>query len=749
MNDYNDDKTRAHLALTKGAKVEHYIIENKIGAGGMGEVYLADDTKLNRRVALKFMPAHLASNEELRLRFTREAQAAAKLEHPNIVTIFEVGEFDKRPFFAMQYISGKTIHHYCHNEKLSVDKIINLMIQAAEGLSKAHRNGIIHRDIKSVNILVNDDFRVKILDFGLASVQGDENITKAGSTMGTFAYMSPEQAGGKELDHRSDIFSLGVVMYELLCGVSPFKDANEAAVLNNILNKKPDELSKYNKEIPFALEEVVRKSLEKNKEDRYQTAEELKSALKNIESELNSKNCETDQKPTIAVLPFANMSTDPENEFFADGLTEELLNVLAKIPELKVTGRTSSFAFKGKNEDLRSIGSKLGVETILEGSVRKAGNRVRITSQLVKTSDGFHLWSETYDRVIEDIFAVQDEIAESVAKELHITLLGKSKEKHTNNMGSYELVLKGQQARHQWSKESIEEAIGLFKKAIELDSKNAKAWVGLANCYTMQAGYGYGDEGNIYLKGKECAEKAYGLDPNLPEASAALSLIHGAFLFNYEKSLALLRKAFELAPNNSQIIGSYALVTALFIEIDKAIPLAKLALELDPLNSENHMLLGKMYYWNNQFEQSRKHFAESLKITPSISSVYLNLSWIKMAEGDYNEALRLAKKEKSDGYRLTGEAMAYFAMGDDKKGQDALDELSDKSYAGHWSFQVANVYAVIKDYDNAFKWLDYSLETHDAGVPLSRVHPLLKPISNDPRWKEYLIKAGFTKEFSF
>lgn len=741
MSQSDDDKTRMHLVLAKDMKIAHYQIERKIGAGGMGEVYLAEDTKLNRQVALKFMPTHLAEDEELRLRFTREAQAAAKLEHPNIITIYEVSEFQKRPFFAMQYIDGDTLHHYCHEEKLPVDKIVNLMTQVANGLDRAHRAGIVHRDIKSINILVDKEFRIHILDFGLATVQGTENLTKTGSTLGTIAYMSPEQALGKEVDHRTDIFSFGVILYELLCGVTPFKEETEAATLTSVINKEPEPAQNHNKDIPFALAEIVERCLQKDKNNRFQSASEIITALSKVK--VSTMNNNQESNPSIAVLPFANMSADPENEFFADGLTEELLNVLAKNPQLKVTGRTSSFAFKGKQEDLRGIGNKLGVEVILEGSVRKAGNRVRITTQLVKTSDGFHLWSETYDRVIEDIFAVQDEIADAVAKELHVTLLGQSKKVAVVNIESYELVLKANQKKQNWSFENLEEAIALYLEAIKIDDTNARAYAGLARCYMVQYGYGYSEEAKLYIKAKMYGDKALSLDPNLAEANEVVAMISGAFYYDFRKSLNLAKKAYELAPNNTRMVSSLALVTALLADLDEAIELSKQALELDPLNTESYMNLGKMYLWNGDVSTSRSYFNEALKLNPQMASVYMNLSWLDLEEGKLDEAVRNISKEKLDGYRYCGEAMVYHALGDAQKSDEALNKLLDISRNDNWAAQIATVYCYRDETENTFKWLEIAYEKHDAGIPLLRVMPYFQKYKGTPRFEAMLKKIGF------
>ncbi|KAA3634982.1 MAG: hypothetical protein DWP97_05720 [Calditrichaeota bacterium] len=745
MSEFEDDNTQMHVPLTKGTMIAHYRIEKKIGAGGMGEVYLADDTKLNRKVALKFMPNHLAANEELRLRFTREAQAAAKLEHPNIVTIFEVSEHEQRPFIAMQYISGNTFHHYCYEEKLSLDKIVDLMIQVADGLAKAHKSGITHRDIKSVNIIVNDEFRAKILDFGLATIQGTEELTKAGSTLGTFAYMSPEQAEGKEVDHRSDIFSFGVVMYELISGKAPFKDSNDAATLQNVLHKKPDSVQTYNSEIPYALQEIVEKCLHKQKTERFQSAQELSKALRAVAMQTKNKKTITDESPSIAVLPFANMSTDPENEFFADGLTEELLNVLAKIPELKVTGRTSSFAFKGKQEDLRGIGSKLGVSTILEGSVRKSGNRVRITAQLVKTTDGFHLWSDTYDRVIEDIFAVQDEIAAAVAEEMHVTLLGKSKIIEPTSPESYELTLKAQQLSYSWTVSTMNEAISLYEQAIKIDSENAKAWAGLGRVYFVQCAYGFDDHETTYRNAKKAVMKALEFDNQLADAYEVLGWIRLSLEYHFDEANVAMKKALELAPNDCRIVSSVGAFKGMLGESAEAEKLLAKAEELDPLNPEVYMSIGRFYTIVNKFDESLEAFHKALKLSQGMAGIYTWISGILYIQGKYEESLKYAKLEESEGHRLQALAISYFGLGNKKESDAAVETMLNMPNADAWAFQLAMIYGERNEVDKSFKWLERAYRDRDAGLPQLKVAFYFKNLHSDPRWPVLLKKIGFTE----
>ena len=741
-----NERTKSFVVLSAGTMVSHYRIVEKIGAGGMGEVYLAEDTKLNRSVALKFLSPLISNDPDVRVRFTREAQAAAKLDHPNIVTIYEVSEYEGRPFIAMQYIQGNTLQEIRSDTSIPVLKVLNLMIQIGEGLAKAHTAGIIHRDIKAANIIVDEEFRPKILDFGLASVQGGEMLTKVGSTLGTLAYMSPEQAQGKQVDQRSDLFSVGVVFYELLTGKSPFKRENDAATLYAVINDQPGVIESNRGEFPSDIQRIIAGCLEKDPAKRYQSTEDFITDLRGVADALVSElsgsiSTPPDSKPSIAVLPFTNMSADPENEYFSDGLTEELLNVLAKSPELKVTGRTSSFAFKGKQEDLRGIGQKLGVKTLLEGSVRKSGNRIRITAQLVSAADGFHLWSETYDRVLEDVFAVQDDIAAEVAKAMHVTLLGATRQKQTVDPESYQLTLRATGLCRKLTDADVKESIELYEKALEIDPSNVRALAGMARAYLLKAAYGYGDSLSSYRRGKELAKKAIEMDDTIPEVHEVLGWVRAAFEFQFEEAEQAFRKAYDLAPNSPSTIGSLALISAIKGSLDYALSMGRKTLELDPLNPETYMNYGKMLVWSGRDVESERIFLKALELSPGMSTIHLSLGWAYLLQGRLDEALLEMEKEKATGYRYCGLAMVYHALGRHEESRKMLRSLIDE-HGDEWSAQVATVYGYIGDNDKAFEWLEKAVASRDAGVPLTKISRFFGSLHDDPRWPAFLRKIG-------
>ncbi|HEU5311514.1 MAG TPA: protein kinase, partial [Candidatus Eisenbacteria bacterium] len=473
----------------------------------MGEVYRARDSKLGREVALKVLPEAVARDPAHLARFEREARAVALLNHPNIVVIHSIEEDAGVRFLTMELVEGEPLQKHVQPGGLPLSRLLDLAIQLTEALAAAHRKGVIHRDLKPANVLVTGDHRIKVLDFGLAKVTATRNdeagktltdrpaISIPGEVMGTYPYMAPEQIRGEPVDGRTDLFALGVVLHELATGNRPFSGRTAADVTSAILRDAPVSARNARAELPVMFERILERCLAKEPAARFQSADELKAELHDLQQTVERTSMEAQphgaETPSIAVLPFANMSADPENEYFSDGLSEELLNVLAKIPDLKVTGRTSSFAFKGKQEDLRDIGQKLGVRTLLEGSVRKAGNRVRVTAQLIKASDGFHLWSETYDRVLDDIFAVQDDIARSVSTALHVTLLGKPTAGAKPDAEAYELVLRANYFVEKNEKASVERAVELYRQAIDRNPNDAAAWAGLAKAYLYQNFFGF------------------------------------------------------------------------------------------------------------------------------------------------------------------------------------------------------------------------------------------------------------------
>ncbi|MFH1866430.1 MAG: protein kinase, partial [Candidatus Eisenbacteria bacterium] len=452
-----------------GKTLSHYRILEKLGEGGMGVVYRADDTKLERHVALKFLSPCILGTDTEKTRFVQEAKAAAALNHPNICTVHEIDEAEGQIFIAMECVEGQSLKARIESGLPTIEEALAIATQIAEGLTEAHAKGIVHRDIKPANVVVTPQGRAKIMDFGLARSSAAAQLTVTGTTVGTIAYLSPEQARGETVDHRTDIWSLGVVLYEMITGLRPFRGNRDQAVIYSILNDEPNPLSVARPEVPIELENVMSRMLAKNPASRYPSAEEVLADLNRLRKDPEAATSTMPasarrRRPSIAVLPFLDMSPQRDGEYFCEGMAEELINALTHIGGLKVSARTSSFQFKGPGHDVRKIGRDLGVETVLEGSVRKAGSRLRITAQLINAADGCHLWSEKFDRDMEDIFAIQDEISLAIVDQLRVGFLGDEKaqlvKRPNASPEAYNLYLRG---RWFWNKRTHED----LTKAIE------------------------------------------------------------------------------------------------------------------------------------------------------------------------------------------------------------------------------------------------------------------------------------------
>ncbi len=515
-----------------GTSIGPYSIEKQLGVGGMGEVYLAEDSRLGRKVAVKVLPAELASNPERLARFEQEARAVAALNHPNIVTIYSVDRFEGVQLLTMEYVEGNTLDDLIPPGGMGRERFFEIAVPMAEALNAAQERSITHRDLKPANVMVTHEGRVKILDFGLAKLadsaselddQPTQILTQEGVVIGTVAYMSPEQAQARSVGPLSDIFSMGVILYEMATGLQPFRGDSSAEVISAILRDQPRPLEQLATKVPGALGHVVARCLEKNSRRRIQTALDLRNELQSIQG----GGVEEQRGTSVAVLPFADMSPERDQDYFCEGIAEELINALAKIPDLQVASRTSALQFKGSSQDIREIGRQLGVSGVLEGSVRKAGDRLRITAQLVNVADGYQLWSDRYDRQLQDVFAIQDEISQSIAGALQVTLVPSAqraaKRSSTTDVEAYEFYLRGRKFFHRFSRRDQEFARRMFMRAIEIDPGYARAFAGIADCSAFL--WMYFDRSDSHLtQADESSRRALELDPELADAHASRGL---------------------------------------------------------------------------------------------------------------------------------------------------------------------------------------------------------------------------------
>ena len=560
----------------EGRTILHYQIVAKIGAGGMGVVFRALDTKLKRTVALKFLPPGVMADPVHRQRFIREATAASSLDHPNICTIYEINETeDGQLFMAMAYYAGETLRQIIRRGPLSLDLATDYSIQLGKALEIAHKHGVTHRDIKPANIMVQGGL-VKVLDFGLAKLADEAGLTSTGETIGTLYYMSPEQACGTNIDQRTDIWSAGAVLYEMLTGEPPFPAAGKIAILNAILNVPVPSVATRMSGLPPEVDWIIAKALEKRPLDRYQQIGEMISDLESVRGNRTPTvasariSVQASAIPAIAALPFENLSSDKENEYFSDGLTEELINALSQIQGLRVVSRTSAFEFKGKKQDVRKIGELLRVDSVLEGSVRKAGNRIRITAQLTDVATGYHTWSQRFDRELSDVFAVQDEISTAIVEALKISLpLRKYKPAgvvQTQNVEAYQLYLKGRFYWNQKNPEALEKSRDCFEKALVEDPNYALAYSGLADYHTVRAIYWLAPADVAWPLAKEAALRAIELNPSLADPHAAL----GSVKFFYERNWAAAEREFQYALElRPQFAEAHVRYSCYFMAVDQ------------------------------------------------------------------------------------------------------------------------------------------------------------------------------------
>jgi serine/threonine-protein kinase len=693
----------------------HYEILGKLGVGGMGEVYEARDRRLDRVVALKFLPETHSSNPEWRGRLLREARSASALNHPNIVTVYEVGESDRGDYIAMELVRGRTLDDMAPGG-LAPEEALRIGLEVADALAAAHAAGVVHRDLKPSNVMVTEHGRVKVLDFGLAKWTGApassdatvamQPLTEAGALLGTPEYMSPEQAEGKPLDVRSDIFSYGVLLYEMLTGRRAFQGPSLVATLAAVLHKEPEPLPAA---IPAFLRSVVERCLEKDPARRWQSIAEVKAALETREAPARRN-----PSPAIAVLPFANLGGQPEDEYFSDGLAEEIINVLAQAPGLRVTARTSAFAFRGERQDIREIARKLSVGTVLEGSVRRAGNRVRVTAQLIDAGDGCHLWSQRFDREMADIFALQDEIAQAIASALRTRLAGSPARRAPRNLEAYHAYLRGRYHLAKYTPSSMLKARENFEQAIAEDPAYAPAHAGLADFLLACGAFDIAPPTVALPQALAAARRAIACDENNAEAHAMVGSLEAIYLYEWQAAGRSFAHALELDRSSPWIRYRHALwYLRPTGQIDRAAAELRAVLELDPLSALYQWALAVIEFERGDYASSAAACRAGFEIDPGHVLLHWIQSHLCLAQNDVEGAIRHGER----GAQILGSprglagplALAYVAAGRRADAEKLLEHRIP------W-YAAAVVHHALGHAEQSFACLERSIDEHEAPI---------------------------------
>jgi serine/threonine protein kinase/tetratricopeptide (TPR) repeat protein len=743
-----------------GSTISHYRIVSRLGRGAMGLVYKAQDLQLDRPVAIKFISHEIAAVPEQRTRFIREARTASVLDHPNICTIHAFDETKEGDLFiVMAFCPGENLRVRLEQGPLSLKHAANIAEQVARGLANAHSMGIVHRDIKPANIMLLPDGGVKIVDFGLAKLPHDVGLTNTGGVVGTVPYMSPEQLRGDPLDARTDIWSWGVTFYEMLAGDRPFESKTEATIMRAIMDQEPPSLRARRPDLPAVVEQIISQSLRKNRDERPASARELVEAL-------HSLTLRTDVAPVItvaprphasvAVLPFLNMAPDHENDYFSDGLTEELIHALSRLPGLQVVSRTSAFEFKGKAQNIRTIGEQLKVSTVVEGSVRKVGDRIRVNTQLVNVSDGYTLWSERFDCNLTDIFDVQDNMARSIADMLKVELGSKAGssglvKRYTDNFEAYDLYLRG---RFQWNKrspEGFQKALEYFQRALERDPNYAPALAGIADYYVSVASWGLAPPTVAWPEAKDAITKALAADDSLAEAHASLGMIHMWYEWNWKAAEREFLRAIELNQGLPLPHIYYNLLLVQTGRSDEAEVEVCQALANDPLSVPANIYLAGVYHYRRDYDGSLKQARRALDLDANDIEAHVVLALNYEQQRKYKEAIaELEKAHKLADYNplLLGPlASCYGGSGDREKALMLLDELNAaaaQAYVAPISWVM--IYLGLGDLEHAFEWLDKAAEARDPLLCYLKVGPIYDAIRADPRYADLLYRIGLAQD---
>ncbi len=733
---------------------DRYAIERELGRGGMATVYLATDLRHHRRVALKVLQPELAAALGTQ-RFLREIEVAAALTHPHIVPLHDSGEAGEFLFYVMPFIEGESLRErLIRDGALPAAEAVRIAREVAEALEYAHAHGVVHRDIKPENILLSSGHAV-VSDFGIAraiGVAGSGQLTEVGSAVGSPKYMSPEQVeGDPKLDGRSDIYSLGCVLYEAVTGTTPFGGTTSMGMMVRRLMDTPPPMRSVRPDVTPALEAVVRKAMARIPAERFSTAAELAAALAALEAGPSGgfPAAVREEKASLAVLPFLNLSPDPENEYFSDGMTDELMGALGKLPGLRVAARASSFAFKGKERDLRDIGQRLRVGTVLEGSVRKAGNRIRISVQLVDVNEGYQLWSETYERDLRDVFAVQDEIARTIAAELKLKLLARSEadlvKPATSNLEAYTCYLQGRYFTQTRTPAGLKSAVTYYEQAIALDPSYAKAYAGLAECWALLGFFEFGDlpPRETLPRARAAAAKTLELDPTLGEAHIIRGIIAMIYEREWDWTERELRRGLELKPDSPLGHTWYALFLSTQGRFEQGIQQARIGEALDPLSLSIHLVVGRCLYWARRFDEALTSIMATLEMDPANALTQLWLARTYLAAGRAREAAAILERGGETAgrspYLLSLLGAAYADLGRREEALRLLEEIRGQGASP--SFQ-AGLLSRLGETEASLDRYEEALKSEGGIAAFMGVDPLYDGLRGHPRFRAILATIG-------
>ena len=773
-----------------GKTISHYRILEKLGEGGMGVVYKAEDLKLHRFVALKFLPPHVSDDEATR-RFVNEAHAVSALDHPNICAIYEIDQTPEgQMFIVMPCYEGASLQEMIKRGPLALDEAVGIASQIAKGLAKAHERGIVHRDVKPGNILVTTDGLAKIVDFGLAKLATQARLTRLGTTVGTIMYMSPEQASGKEADERSDIWSLGVVLYEMVTGRPPFEGEHEQAIIYSILNQTPEPVDRLLPGAPKGLERILTKALAKKPSERYQRMSELAADLDLLRESLEMKTkasaaparralrprlwvglaavigvaglaiilgrpyfSKPHEKPitSIAVLPLQNLSADPEQEYFSDGMTEAIIKELSQIKALRVISRTSVMQYKNTERTVPEIARELGIDAVVEGSVLRADKDVRITAQLIAANPERHLWAKDFTRSLENVLVLQSEVAQAIADEIRIAVTPNERERIAQarrvDPEAHEAYLKGEYLVNKAVPADVYKGISYFQQAIAKDSTYALAYAGLAKAYGYLEGLMELSPREALPKVKTYAEKALALDPTLAEGVGLIADLKYNYDWDVKGAEEYFKRALALNPNLAEVHLGYGWLLAGQGRFDAGIAEMRQARQLDPLSPIMTQQLAQAYACAGQYDSALTYAQRAAEIDSTFPMIHITRGTVYLAQGKYDKAIEEAQKLMSLGmtFRAFRDlAIAYALSGQTDKARDALAKLLEWMGGHYFSpVNVAKVYCALGDRERVFEYLEKAYEERDENL----IQPALMPpwcdfIKSDPRYKELMKKVG-------